>query len=697
MDPTRHRFNTKMSLCLTAAVVLMFGTLSLIHNPPFGNNDDNQQEDRFLEEQQQNYVKDTDDDNGDDYTKYSCHELFELDDIDKCSFARTCNNGEGIWAGWVFCTKSLTTTALLISPFILLWLVLMFRLLGSTAEDYFSPSLEYFSLKAKLPPRFAGVTLLALGNGAADVSATVNAITSDKESGYLMSLGALTGAAMFVGGVVSAVVILVAGGVPCRGALVRDVLSLFITMIVIWVHFGRGEIGPEAISLFMSLYGIFVMIVFVADAYHRGVVLPRQAMADDQSERQRQLQAADQVQELAGSGRSNRLEINTPMPNNVIQHNSALGNVLSALSNYDRVTPSQNGWGVDADEIGQDRPVMLHGAAGIIRGNPNQSAIPPEGDNGMPYAALEDANDRICAEPGPAGGNISYNWEGAFEEGKQELKDHAQQVWDDIAYNGDLHPAEKFMLVCELPFTFLRKITVPIPCDGYYCRGLVALSMAVSPFWLGLYLWMEHEIPIFTLQGSFYMLILVGVATGIGALILRYAPAGEGHMALFAATPIGLYGFVVGAMWVDAIADHLVQMLDFLGILLRIPGPVIGLTVLAWGNSVADLSANVAMARKGLANMAMTACFAGPVFNMLIGLGLGFSTLSGITGENNHEVKLTGSIVSGLVFVMLNCACMIGVGVFVGQGTIPKQHGYLALAIYGVYVVTSIAVQYSGH
>ncbi len=44
---------------------------------------------------------------------------------------------------------------------------------------------------------------------------------------------------------------------------------------------------------------------------------------------------------------------------------------------------------------------------------------------------------------------------------------------------------------------------------------------------------------------------------------------------------------------------------------------VLGLTVLAWGNSIGDMSTNMAMARKGLANMAMTACYAGPVFNLL--------------------------------------------------------------------------------
>ena len=470
MDPTRHRFQTKMSLCLTAFVVLSLGLLS-VHS----SYNEHPSTRRFLEENSNNnHLSATGDD--EDYSDNSCHDLFLVTPDpgdDQCHFARTCNEGEGVWLPFVFCSNKLSTMAWcgIISPFVLLWMILMFRLLGSTAEDYFSPSLEYFSLKAKLPPRFAGVTLLALGNGAADVSATVNAIMSDKEHGYQMSLGALTGAAMFVGGVVSAVVVLVAGGVPCRGALVRDVLSLFVTMIVIWVHFASGSIGPEAISLFLTLYGCFVIVVLVADGYHRGVVLPRQDLQDQEVERQRQMQAADDVLAAGTAGAGTNMEFHNPAAAAAPQQGttSALGNVLSALSNYDRVNPSNNtdavgpsGWGVDADEIGQDRPVMLHGAAGIIRGNPNMhnhTHHPPDGDHvGTPYAALEDANDRICAEPGPAGGSISYNWPAAWEEGKQEIVDHANQIWDDIAYNGDLHPLEKFMLLCELPFTFLRKV-----------------------------------------------------------------------------------------------------------------------------------------------------------------------------------------------------------------------------------------------
>ena len=164
----------------------------------------------------------------------------------------------------------------------ILWMVILFRLLGSTAEDFFSPSLEMFSVKLGLPPRFAGVTLLALGNGAADVSATMSAIVNDEENGYKLSLGALTGAAMLVGGVVSGVVVLVAEGVPCRGALVRDVTALLITIVVVWSNLASGAIGPTAITTFLTMYGLFVCLVLVADVYHRTVVLPRLAAQADQ-------------------------------------------------------------------------------------------------------------------------------------------------------------------------------------------------------------------------------------------------------------------------------------------------------------------------------------------------------------------------------------------------------------------------------
>ena len=120
-----------------------------------------------------------------------------------------------------------------------------------------------------------------------------------------------------------------------------------------------------------------------------------------------------------------------------------------------------------------------------------------------------------------------------------------------------------------------------------------------------------------------------------------------------------------------------------------------GLTILAWGNSMADLSANVTMARKGLANMAMTACFAGPVFNILIGLGLGFSGLTAKTGNPVVEVSLTSPIVTGFVFIILNCICISVCGILLGKGRIDNYYGYVAIGLYVIYVVTSIGIQFS--
>ena len=93
---------------------------------------------------------------------------------------------------------------------------------------------------------------MALGNGAADVSATISAITVDPVNGYQMSLGALTGAGMFISTVVSAVVIISTDGIICRGALIRDTTMYIIAVSVVFSFFQNGVIDAFAISSFVG-------------------------------------------------------------------------------------------------------------------------------------------------------------------------------------------------------------------------------------------------------------------------------------------------------------------------------------------------------------------------------------------------------------------------------------------------------------
>ena len=139
----------------------------------------------------------------------------------------------------------------------------------------------------------------------------------------------------------------------------------------------------------------------------------------------------------------------------------------------------------------------------------------------------------------------------------------------------------------------------------------------------------------------------------------------------------------------------MVALLQLIGIVCRIPGSIMGLTILAWGNSMGDLSADVTMARKGLANMAMTACFAGPVFNILVGLGMGFSSLLASEDKESIEVSMNAAIVTGFLFIIANTTLMIVVGPWLFKGRFPKWYGYVLLLLYLIYVVTSVLLQFA--
>jgi Ca2+/Na+ antiporter len=69
-------------------------------------------------------------------------------------------------------------------------------------------------------------------------------------------------------------------------------------------------------------------------------------------------------------------------------------------------------------------------------------------------------------------------------------------------------------------------------------------------------------------------------------------------MPIFLSAPIALFGFFIAASWIDS-----VDLLSHVGTLLDILRMIKGVTVLELGNSMSDLSADVALASKGLASM----------------------------------------------------------------------------------------------
>ena len=83
------------------------------------------------------------------------------------------------------------------------------------------------------------------------------------------------------------------------------------------------------------------------------------------------------------------------------------------------------------------------------------------------------------------------------------------------------------------------------------------------------------------------------------------------------------------------------DLLEIFGYVTGLPKTLFQLTVLAWGNCLGDMYANVAMTKRGFGEMAITGCLAGPIFNILIGLGLSFSKSMGteiINGKSWSDV-----------------------------------------------------------
>ena len=97
------------------------------------------------------------------------------------------------------------------------------------------------------------------------------------------------------------------------------------------------------------------------------------------------------------------------------------------------------------------------------------------------------------------------------------------------------------------------------------------------------------------------------------------------------------FGFIVSIAWISTIANEVVGVLKAFGVILGISDAILGLTIFAVGNSLGDLVADITVARLGYPVMALSACFGGPMLNILLGIGLSGLYMTIQKGERRHE------------------------------------------------------------
>lgn len=165
-------------------------------------------------------------------------------------------------------------------------------------------------------------------------------------------------------------------------------------------------------------------------------------------------------------------------------------------------------------------------------------------------------------------------------------------------------------------------------------RWLLATQIFTAPFFIVLLFWANTD-PNLSPRNLLlqWLYTLIASLLAFAVLILTTTPSRAPKYRYL----LCFLGFIVSIAWISTIANEVVGVLKAFGVILGISDAILGLTIFAVGNSLGDLVADITVARLGYPVMALSACFGGPMLNILLGIGISGLYMTIQKGERRHE------------------------------------------------------------
>nr|XP_022342297.1 mitochondrial sodium/calcium exchanger protein-like [Crassostrea virginica] len=242
--------------------------------------------------------------------------------------------------------------------------------------------------------------------------------------------------------------------------------------------------------------------------------------------------------------------------------------------------------------------------------------------------------------------------------------------------------------VFKCPMVFLLVITTPVVDYDEdlhkWNRYLNSLQLTTGVVFSSL----ATKVGLDTIGGSFPVWALVLIIGIVLSLIVFFTSKNDEPPKYH---PVFAYvGFMVAVVWIYSVANEVVNILQTFGVVFSISNAVLGLTLLAWGNSIGDLIADTAMARQGFPRIGISACFGGPLFNLLLGIGIPFTIATIKKGDYKLSITLEEYVLAGFLALSLLTSLIV---VPLSKFRMSRPYGIGLIVLYVIFLVVALLTE----